>query len=307
VGIRRRLWVLCLISGASTVSAQTSNWVLDPAGDSKQGGPDLIAVAALASNGVLTLRARFAPPSFNARTTRVAWVLDTDQNPDTGSPGLLGAPGVGASGVNGPVDERRIGAEAVAVLAGICNSGSLSSYDGQLAKWILTEELAAIALPDGFDAYVVLSSLGMTDANISFKTLAYTFSGDCPPKSISLVVQDVAPDVGNAAAVAQDSKSDLAGPQPLAPPDGSRFDILPRKTTLRWSGVPDAAAYLVQVQYQDLTSATGWRPLIFRRVSDTSIDFNFVGAQAGRWRVWGIDQNGLAGAPTAWTKFEYSR
>lgn len=292
---------------ASLAGAQTMAWTTDPGGDSKDGGPDLVAVGAVASNGVLTLRARFALRNFDPKKTRVVWVLDTDQDPATGSRGLLGAPGVGASGVFDPVDARRIGAEAVAVLAGTCNTGSLMSYDRQIMKWPLTDQLASSALPDGFDAYVPLSDLGKNDSRISFKALAYTFSGDCGPRSISLVVQDVAPDVGEPAAVAQEGKSELPAPQALSPTDGAVFDIFPRKTALRWSTPPGAVSYLVQVQHEDPTSPTGWRPMVLRRVSDTTIEFDFVGAQAGRWRVWAIDENGLAGPSTAWMNFRYSR
>jgi hypothetical protein len=307
MGTRRVLLLACVVLCAGPAAAQAPPWTPDPTGDSKEGGPDLVAVGIVASNGVLTLRARFALQNFDPKTTRVVWVLDTDQEPATGSPGLLGAPGVGASGVFDPVDARRIGAEAVAVLSGICNTGSLMSYDRQIMKWPLTEMLASSVLPDGFDAYVPLSSLGKIDSRISFKVLAYKFSGDCPPRFISLAVQDVAPDVGEPAAVAQEGKSELSAPQAQSPADGAVFNVFPRKTALRWSSPPGAVGYLVQVQHEDPTSPTGWRPLLLRRVPDTAIAFDFVGAQAGRWRVWAIDESGLAGPSTAWMKFRYLR
>ena len=72
--------------------------------DNKSGGPDIVSVNALASGGILTLRARFDPADFDPKTTRVAWIFDTDRNPATGSPGLLGAPGVGNYGSTGPID-----------------------------------------------------------------------------------------------------------------------------------------------------------------------------------------------------------
>jgi hypothetical protein len=82
---RRLLPAACVAFYASLVGAQTQTWTPDPAGDSK-GGPDLVAVSAVTSGGVLTLRARFALHNFDPKTTRVVWVLDTGQNTTTGSP-----------------------------------------------------------------------------------------------------------------------------------------------------------------------------------------------------------------------------
>jgi hypothetical protein len=209
------------------------------------------------------------------------------------------------------VDADRIGLEAAAVLTGICEGGSVLGYDPQAKTWSLAELLASFALPDGFDAYVPLSSLDKTDSEIHFKVLAYTFSGMCPPQSISLTVQDAAPDVGKPAAVATESRSELVAPQLLSPADGAVLDIVPRKTLLKWSTVPGAVGYLVQVQYQDPsgdpTGPGGWRPMVFRRTPDSAAEFDFVGAQTGRWRVWPIDANGLAGQARGWLSFRYLR
>jgi hypothetical protein len=285
---------------------QPSKPTLDPMGDSK-GGPDIISVNAVAANGILTLQANFATtPHFDPKTTRVVWMLDTDQDHTTGSPGLLGAPGTQAGVGDRLLDAAQIGAEAVAIVTGVCDSGSVLHYDERGVKWGLAEILATSALPDGFEAYVVLSSLGKSDAKISFKALAYNYSGDCPPKSISLDIKDVAPDVGKPAAVAQEVRSDLPAPQAISPADNSSFSQYPRETTLLWSSVADATAYLVQVQYADPTSTSGWRPLIFRRTQDLTIHFDFVGSQPGRWRVWGVGPSGLAGMPTEWQRFTYA-
>jgi hypothetical protein len=179
------------------------------------------------------------------------------------------------------------------------------TYDPQTTKWTLADVLASSALPDGFDAYVPLSSLGKNDSRIHFKALAYTFSGVCPPESISMVVKDVAPDTGKTAATSQEATAELPAPQPLSPADGAALDSFPRMTKLSWSSVPGAVSYLVQVQYQDPSSPAGWRPLVFRRVADTTHEFDFVGAQAGRWRVWAIGANGLAGASSSWMNFRH--
>jgi eukaryotic-like serine/threonine-protein kinase len=120
-------------------------------------------------------------------------------------------------------------------------------------------------------------------------------------------VNDVAPDVGKpAATVQQADRSSLPAPQPLSPPDGARLNSFPLKTVLQWSAVSGAVGYLVRVQYHDRTSPTGWRPFAFRRVTEPPFEFNFVGSQPGRWRVWAIDQNGAVGVSTSWINFDYS-
>src|SRR5450755_3932177 len=141
-----RVGIVTLCGGVSF--GQPPKPTLDPMGDSK-GGPDIVSVNAIAANGILTLQARFAAPHFNPKTTRVVWILDTDQDPTTGSPGLLGAPGAQAGVGNGPLDAAQIGADAVAVVTGVCDSGSVLRYDDQNAKWSLAEILASSELPDG--------------------------------------------------------------------------------------------------------------------------------------------------------------
>ena len=299
--------ILLLTIGACILHAQIPASISDPSGDSKKGGPDIVSVSATAGNGIVILRARFVTRHFDPKTTRVVWVLDTDQNAATGSPGLLGAPGAPASHPSDSLDVRRIGTEAVGVVVGACNAGSLIQFDQQSGRWALADQLPAVALSDGFEAYISLDSIGKTDSNINFKAIAYQFSGDCPPKSISPEVNDVAPDVGKpAATVQQADRSNLSAPQPLSPPDGARLNSFPRKTVLQWSAVSGAVGYLVQVQYHDRTSPTGWRPFAFRRVSESTFEFNFVGSQPGRWRVWAIDQSGLVGPSTSWINFDYS-
>ena len=149
--------------------------------------------------------------------------------------------------------------------------GSLIGYDSQTHGWKLLQALPAVAVSGGFDAWLALDSLGKIADNINFKTLAYRFSGDCPPKTISLDVKDMAPNLDQPAAVSRVVNSNLAAPRPLSPPNGATFDIFPRKTVLVWSAVPNATAYLIEVQYEDPTAETGWRPSVFRRLEETTL------------------------------------
>jgi hypothetical protein len=63
--------------------------VTDPVGDTLSDprlpvAPDLVHATATVENGSLTLVVSFAPGTFDRQTTRLAVLLDTDQNPATG-------------------------------------------------------------------------------------------------------------------------------------------------------------------------------------------------------------------------------
>jgi hypothetical protein len=42
-------------------------------------------------------------------------------------------------------------------------------------------------------------------------------------------------------------------------------------------------------------------------IEGTGYEFPFIGAQPGRWRVWGADARGRPGAKSAWSEFFYRR
>jgi len=101
-------------------------------------------------------------------------------------------------------------------------------------------------------------------------------------------------------------------PTPLTPADGSVFDNIPRKTTVSWTAISGAVEYRVEVDY----SFSGvWapenpgHPTPPRTYSSksTSLSFNFVGAQPGRWRVSAIDGEGRRSEPSPWWNFRYTR
>src|SRR5262249_4254237 len=128
----------------------------------------------------------------------------------------------------------------------------------------------------------------------------------------------------------------LPAPAVLSPEDGAIFQEAnnsSRETTLRWSPVPSAAAYVVQWDYcwgsgqnQHCSSDSGNSGLRERQpqikgwwgeyrnfqlgeqfTTATSYTFNFVGAQPGRWRVWAVDTGNIPGTKSAWRQFRYAR
>ncbi len=96
----------------------------------------------------------------------------------------------------------------------------------------------------------------------------------------------------------------LSAPAQTSPKEGAVFNVFPRKTTLAWEPVRGASTYGVEIEIK----SGNWRPWIDRAgLTTTSYSFSFVGAQPGRWRVWAIDGNGVAGAKSAWREFRYLR
>jgi len=101
--------------------------------------------------------------------------------------------------------------------------------------------------------------------------------------------------------------SDLTAPQPLAPANGSEFNQFPRKTTLKWSPVTGAVAYKVEAEYQTPDTGEWSRATPSNEIKATEYEFEFPGAQPGRWRVWAVDANGHEGPKSDWWTFRYTQ
>ena len=108
----------------------------------------------------------------------------------------------------------------------------------------------------------------------------------------------------------------LPAPVQLSPADRIELDYYPRHTKLEWQPVEGADSYAVEVDFCDgrdrdrrecvdpkpLTMGTNLGPV---KIAGTSYEFNFVGAQPGRWRAWAIDKNGVEGFKSPWRVFFY--
>jgi hypothetical protein len=114
----------------------------------------------------------------------------------------------------------------------------------------------------------------------------------------------------------KDPLKNLAAPVPISPADRIEFTNYPRHTTLEWQPVAGADHYLVEIDYCDGRDR-GLRecvnPLPFSttryvgpvKVQATSYEFDFLGRQPGRWRVWAVDRNGEEGFKSSWRVFFY--
>lgn len=98
----------------------------------------------------------------------------------------------------------------------------------------------------------------------------------------------------------------LPAPAQIAPSQGARMSGYPREATFTWSQVPGASRYGIEIDYYDRGwSAEEHRPDYITSVRDTSFSFQFVGDQAGAWRVWSIDQASRPGKVSEWSLFSF--
>jgi hypothetical protein len=106
----------------------------------------------------------------------------------------------------------------------------------------------------------------------------------------------------------------LPAPRQTAPAEGAVFEHYPRTTVLEWAAVPGAASYTVEVEYfypcagadcpKTAPHQLNGDPPQFG-LEATRYEFNFAGAQRGRWRVRAVDAQGRAGAKSPWSSFRY--
>jgi hypothetical protein len=108
----------------------------------------------------------------------------------------------------------------------------------------------------------------------------------------------------------------LAAPVQLSPADRIELSYYPRHTRLEWQPVEGTDSYAVEVDVCDgrdrnLRECVDPKPFSMGKnlgpvkVVGTSYEFDFVGRQPGRWRVWAIDKNGLEGFKSPWRVFFY--
>jgi hypothetical protein len=103
----------------------------------------------------------------------------------------------------------------------------------------------------------------------------------------------------------------LDTPTLVSPVDGQVFSNYPRRTALSWKPVGGATGYFVTVDCcldRQVSPASKWQNVLKGTVQDTSLTFDFVGAQPGRWSVMAIDNtNGhQQSATTSWRNFSYT-
>lgn len=107
----------------------------------------------------------------------------------------------------------------------------------------------------------------------------------------------------------------LPAPLQTGPDDNAELDVYPRKTLLKWQPVDGAASYRIEIDYcqgpsKGQHSCIDPQPHYIPgsdspNIKSTSYEFEFVGAQPGRWRVWAIDKKGQESFKSPWRTFFY--
>lgn len=99
-------------------------------------------------------------------------------------------------------------------------------------------------------------------------------------------------------------------PTQLSPKDGVvSYDYPGYTTDLKWTAVPDATSYQVEIQYKR-SNDNRWLP--WKKISTTTTEFTFQFLlntplnMRGRWRVWAVYPRG-EGPKTGWWTFKYRR
>lgn len=286
--------VIQAVSGTSstqTVVAQAiPGRVDDSPTDVTQSGsdpaPNLTSVSVTASNNVVTFHARFTAGSYSAHAVTV-FSLDTDRNPNSGWQG------------NYPdnSDPGFMGTDTVIATGGSCYGSNVSvyRYDSSLKLMRLARSYAVVTVVNnGFDIQIPATVLGSQDFN--FRAETWQERTSCGYAGAS----DAAPDIGNMPG----RSAMVAGPLPAPEMLASSDPLTPATpATLQWSTVDGALFYILAI---DETSGNGFSsdktglPRLLLKVVGTNQQVTYDGQPPARWRVWAVDADGQAGAPSAW-------
>ena len=111
------------------------------------------------------------------------------------------------------------------------------------------------------------------------------------------------------------SERRLPAPEIVFPTDGEELFGFPRLTKLQWSAVPGAVSYSVEIEgcegNRKEKGCFNSFPINLPRyppmsgIRDTTYEFEFLGNQPGRYRVWAVDGEGRPGMQTPWIVFYY--
>jgi hypothetical protein len=109
----------------------------------------------------------------------------------------------------------------------------------------------------------------------------------------------------------------LPAPAQTVPADGATFNHRPLRTRLEWAPVEGAVSYWVEVdicstrrRYSNSSCLDPYPLMTLMKsnpptsgVKGISHEFDFVGVQPGRWRVWAVDGTGREGFKSPWRMF----
>lgn len=166
-----------------------SGSVSDPSGDATNStsddpaNPDLVSASVSSDGTNLNLEVRFVAAGFDPNTSRGSFVLDIDENPATGFPGIDAANN----------DSALMGIEFLINIGGVLGASAdvLKFSSGNSFPNVGT--FSATVLADGYTVSIPLSTLNNDDGRLTFKV--ETQSG-LPPGTGHTGILDYMPDLG---------------------------------------------------------------------------------------------------------------
>jgi len=96
----------------------------------------------------------------------------------------------------------------------------------------------------------------------------------------------------------------------VSPKEGAVFNEYPRSMVLKWSRVPKARRYGLEIQVcfsEECTDKSTGLFLLRTDIEGPAFTSGFVGAQWGRWRTWGIGEDGRPGPKSGWRRFLFTQ
>lgn len=109
----------------------------------------------------------------------------------------------------------------------------------------------------------------------------------------------------------------ITTPIQISPSDGSIFSNYPRYMKFTWGDTGQQVTYTVEIQASspsmDSKGNIGppwhWSDVITSSNLDSYVseyDYEFVGEQEGRWRIWAVDSAGHESSKSPWWTFTYT-
>ena len=182
---------------ATAPSPSLTGTVTDPAGDTTPPAallvaPDLVAATLDVSGGNLTATVTFAPGTLSPTLTLTSILLDTDENPATGSPGV-DSDGTDAAliGVDYIIDAVRPLGSGVALVLG--STGTPNQFVGVGAQFLGTGTIpVSFPTADQMRLTVPLSMVGNGDGRMTFKVVVRAYLS----ANQTTAITDYMPNVG---------------------------------------------------------------------------------------------------------------
>lgn len=105
----------------------------------------------------------------------------------------------------------------------------------------------------------------------------------------------------------------LPNPLPISPANDAAMTGYPRTVTFKWSEVPGATQYGIEIDCYGCCAAHDWctnvgKPgFIADSLKQPTYTFNFWGDQPGRWRVWAIGPHSNTSEKSQWSEFTFGK